>query len=158
MFWYQIKNVVASHTAGNNPVKVWLSNLVLCIVYVVNRLRHIKALRSSKVHLRWDQILTFGTELWSVEIDLFPWVRLWLIRNHFSIENNWKNFKILRSLNCKMSRQIVAVLTVWSISETWKRKMAFGDHNQAINETASIQESSLNRKKIQSTKQHSSTS
>lgn len=76
----------------------------------------------------------------------------------FHREQLEKIWKILRSLNCKMSRQIVAVLTVWSISETWKRKMAFGDHNQAINETAPIQESSLNRRKIQSTKQHSSTS
>lgn len=76
----------------------------------------------------------------------------------FHREQLEKISKILLSLNCKMSRQIVAVLTVWSISETWKGKMAFGDHNQAINETASIQESSLNRKKIQSTKQHSSTS
>lgn len=66
----------------------------------------------------------------------------------FHREQLEKISKILLSLNCKMSRQIVAVLTVWSISETWKRKMAFGDHNQAINETASIQESSLNRKKF----------
>lgn len=36
----------------------------------------------------------------------------------FHREQLEKISKILLSLNCKMSRQIVAVLTVWSISET----------------------------------------